>query len=318
MRKKIIARSLFFTPLCALLISYSTYFVFAYPKSHIALLSHIDSGIALGESFFQPENTVSAEDIEARILARLSQNKKELASEDAMTRQSAMRVLDMTVRVNSGASRGSGILLYEEEIDDVVYSYVITNHHVIRDKDNIFIEKFVYLKEQTISSTENYPAKLVADDEALDLAIIQITTPESIGTIAKFQTLELETNMKLYQRVYLSGCPLGEPPLITSGHIGFLSTTFTRVTAFSIFGNSGGGAFDREGNLIGIVKGIAIVELDKNHKIPEPNLTHVISGPVVRSWIFLSDLAFIVSEQPGKSHKAFLVKQKEPLPQEEK
>lgn len=311
MRKKIIARSLFLTPICAFLMSYATYFAISYPKSHIELLRHIDSSIAFGESFLQKDE-ISPDELEAKIIAKLEKQKTS-TEETGMTRQTAMKVLDSTVRINSGSSIGSGILLFEEKIDDIIYTYVITNAHVVPVTENIFIEKFTYLKEQTISSTEKYPAIVVSKDTDIDLAILQIKTPESIGTIATFQTRELETNIKLYQRVYLSGCPLGEPPLITTGHVGLLSPIHIRVTAFSIFGNSGGGAFDRDGKLIGIVKGIAVLELDKTHRLPEPNLTYVISGPLVRSWILLSDLTFILGDQPGRTHKTFLVKQKEAL-----
>lgn len=142
--------------------------------------------------------------------------------------------------VSEGA--GSGVIISED-------GYIATNHHVIDGAGSI--------KVTTTDGTE-YDAKLVATDEKTDLAVLKI---EANGL--KAASFADSSKAVVGQLAVAIGNPLGElGGTVTDGIVSALDREVTidnktmrlmQTSAAVNPGNSGGGLFDGDGNLIGII-----------------------------------------------------------------
>lgn len=142
--------------------------------------------------------------------------------------------------VSSGA--GSGVILTQD-------GYIVTNHHVIEDANTITVRT---------RSGDEYNASLVGSDEQSDLAVLKIDatglTPAVLGD---------STTLEVGDLAIAIGNPLGElGGSVTSGIISALdremtidgqTMTLLQTDAAVNPGNSGGGLFNANGDLIGIV-----------------------------------------------------------------
>lgn len=142
--------------------------------------------------------------------------------------------------VSEGA--GSGVIISKD-------GYVVTNNHVIADAENITV---------TLRNGTSYPAKLIGTDEVTDIAVIKIEaeglTNAVLGDSSKLVVGELAVAI---------GNPLGRlGGTVTDGIISALdreitisdeTMTLIQTNAAVNPGNSGGGLFNAEGELIGIV-----------------------------------------------------------------
>jgi len=148
----------------------------------------------------------------------------------------------------SGA--GSGVILTSD-------GYIVTNYHVIEDATKISV---------VLSDNETtYDATVVGYDENNDIAVLKV---EASGL--KAVTLGSSTDVKTGQSVLVIGNPLGTlGGSVTSGIISAISRniqvegvmmTLIQVDAAVNEGNSGGGLFDTNGNLIGIVNAKYVAE----------------------------------------------------------
>lgn len=140
------------------------------------------------------------------------------------------------------AGAGSGVILTAD-------GYIVTNHHVIEDASTVTI--------RTQDGTE-YNAVLVGTDPKTDLAVIKVEaqglTPVDFADSDSIQVGELAVAI---------GNPLGElGGTVTSGIISATGREITidgeamnllQTSAAVNPGNSGGGLFDGNGNLVGVV-----------------------------------------------------------------
>ena len=137
---------------------------------------------------------------------------------------------------------GSGVILTSD-------GYIVTNNHVVEGSENLR----VYLQDGTES-----PATLVGTDSYSDLAVVKI---EASGLPAA--TLGTSGSVTVGDPVYAIGNPLG---VLTSSvsqgiisgldrsiTVGSHSMTLMQTDAAVNPGNSGGGLFNANGELIGIV-----------------------------------------------------------------
>ncbi|MDL2236176.1 trypsin-like peptidase domain-containing protein [Christensenellaceae bacterium OttesenSCG-928-L17] len=137
---------------------------------------------------------------------------------------------------------GSGVIVTSD-------GYIVTNNHVVSGADTIT----VYLYDDT-----EYVATLVATDEKSDLAVIKI---EATGLHAA--TMGDSDALQVGADVVAIGNPLGElRGSATSGIISALSRTIVvedqqmtllQTDAAVNPGNSGGGLFNSNGELVGII-----------------------------------------------------------------
>ena len=142
--------------------------------------------------------------------------------------------------VQSGA--GSGVIMTSD-------GYIITNQHVVEGASTITV---------TLSDDTEYPATLVGSDSVNDIAVIKIEaeglTPAVMGN---------SDNLVVGQSVIAVGNPMGVlGGTVTNGIISALNRdvtvnnqkmTLIQTNAAISPGNSGGGLFDANGQLIGIV-----------------------------------------------------------------
>jgi len=153
-------------------------------------------------------------------------------------------------RVKNGewAGNGSGIIISKS-------GYIITNHHVIDDADDIEVE-FILDDE-----AQKFNAEIVQSDKVNDLAIIKIVDVNFDGVKElpyNFKTRSSDVGTKVYAFGYpMALSIMGKEIKVTDGIISSKTGFDGDITTYQISapiqgGNSGGPLFDDKGNFIGI------------------------------------------------------------------
>lgn len=181
-------------------------------------------------------------------------------------------------------SLGSGVII------DGKRGYVLTNAHVIANAGTV---KVIFKDER------EYQAKIVGADPDSDLAVLRITTKESIPAIEMGNSDDL----MIGETVIAIGNPFGFSNTVTTGVISALNRSFrTEDRVFHDFiqidasinpGNSGGPLLNINGELVGIntaiyarAQGIGFaIPISKARKIIADLIQH---GEVIQSWIGLT------------------------------
>lgn len=142
--------------------------------------------------------------------------------------------------VSEGA--GSGVIVTAD-------GYIVTNNHVIDSASKITV---------TLTNGKESTATLIGKDSKTDLAVIKINE-----TSLKAATFGSSSSLKVGEPVVAIGNPLGElGGTVTSGIISALDRqieidnekmTLLQTDAAVNPGNSGGGLFDSDGLLVGVV-----------------------------------------------------------------
>ena len=197
-----------------------------------------------------------------------------------------------TVRVRTKKAGGSGTVVYSEKYNDEVYTYVITNHHVVSDSvkvekkwdsvlkrkvdkeilDTVFVEFFRYNNYSHTVGSFAVEADIVAYSEVdggQDWALLRVRDKENTAdwVANMFQLKELE-NIHIFDEVYAVGASLGHPPVASDGHISYMDDEIDHYkywmsSAPTIFGNSGGAVYrwnddNKQYEYIGIPSRISI------------------------------------------------------------
>jgi len=136
---------------------------------------------------------------------------------------------------------GSGVIV------DAVRGYVITNHHVIRNAEQVVV---------TLKDRRQLPAKLVGTDPGTDIALLQIDAKGLTAIrIGDSDTLQVG------DYVIAIGNPFGIGQTVTSGIVSALGRSGLSPEGFEDFiqtdasinpGNSGGALINLRGELVGI------------------------------------------------------------------
>ena len=143
---------------------------------------------------------------------------------------------------------GSGIIISKS-------GYIITNHHVIEDADDIEVE-FILNDE-----VQKFNAEIVQVDKTNDLAILKIFDMNFDGVEDlpyNFKTRSSDVGTKVYAFGYpMALTVMGKEIKVTDGMISSKTGFDGNITTYQITapiqgGNSGGPLFDEKGNLIGI------------------------------------------------------------------
>ena len=137
-------------------------------------------------------------------------------------------------------AQGSGFFISAD-------GYLVTNFHVIRDADDITI---------VTKDGDRFPANVIGTDEATDLALLRV---EDEDETFPFVTLDEDPDVRVGDWVVAVGNPFGLGGTATAGivsaigrPIGAVYTDFLQLDAPINRGNSGGPAFDLEGNVVGV------------------------------------------------------------------
>ena len=152
------------------------------------------------------------------------------------------------VKNGEWAGNGSGIIISKS-------GYIITNHHVIDDADDIEVE-FILDDE-----VQKFNAEIVQSDKVNDLAIIKIVDVNFDGVKElpyNFKTRSSDVGTKVYAFGYpMALTIMGKEIKVTDGIISSKTGFDGDITTYQISapiqgGNSGGPLFDDKGNFIGI------------------------------------------------------------------
>ena len=138
---------------------------------------------------------------------------------------------------------GSGFFISED-------GYIVTNHHVIDDAQDIDVETY---------NGKKYKAMLVGSDESADLAVLKIKPNKG----EKFLAVPFDKNdsVAVGDTVIVIGGPLGYKWSVSSGIVSGKSRDgyrpggvgeFIQIDAAVTHGNSGGPAFNLNGEVVGI------------------------------------------------------------------
>lgn len=168
-------------------------------------------------------------------------------------------------------SYGSGIIYsLDRERGD---AYIITNYHVVYNKDEVAaggfsdgISLYLYGMEQQQYAI---PATVVGGSMNYDIAVLKVEGSEVLkNSMATAVTLGDSEDIRVNDGVVVIGNPEGYGISLTDGSVSVESEALTmtgadgrtsiklrviRVSAAINDGNSGGGLFDLEGRLIGVV-----------------------------------------------------------------
>jgi len=214
-----------------------------------------------------------------------------------LEQETALAVIGTTVRINREGAQGSGVILWtaiSEEDRRVRNTYVLTNHHVVDDAEEVDVTTFVYLRDRNTVGHATYSSSVVFTSEEADLALIEIQTPSNI----EFKTATLISEddwvvIAIYEEIYLSGCGTGASPYITRGNLSAINRLETQMefTAHIIWGSSGGGLFNSDGELVGVCNAM---RLSHGHPVTHQGLGIPIT--TIRSVLEESDYAFVLEE----------------------
>ena len=138
-------------------------------------------------------------------------------------------------------SVGSGVIV------DARKGYVLTNHHVVANADEISV---------TLQDRRRVQAELVGSDEGTDIALLKIDADKLVGI--EFGD---STSLQVGDFVIAIGNPFGLGQTVTSGIVSALGRSGINVEEYEDFiqtdasinpGNSGGALIDLDGRLVGI------------------------------------------------------------------
>lgn len=180
-----------------------------------------------------------------------------------------------------GRSEGSGFVISAD-------GYVVTNNHVVKDAETVTV---------TFDGGKEYSAEVVGTDPKTDLALIRIKDADKPFTFVKFATAE----PRVGDWVVAVGNPFGLGGSVTTGIISARGRDigsgpyddFLQIDAPINRGNSGGPAFNLNGEVVGINTAIYSPSggsVGIGFAIPASAATQVIedlksSGKVTRGWL---------------------------------
>lgn len=138
-------------------------------------------------------------------------------------------------------SLGSGVIV------DAKQGYILTNHHVVKDADDISV---------ALHDGRTYRAELIGSDDGTDVAVIKIDADNLTAL-----TLADSRQLKVGDFVVAVGNPFGLGQTVTSGIVSALGRTSLSGLGYQNFiqtdasinpGNSGGALINLNGALVGI------------------------------------------------------------------
>ena len=167
---------------------------------------------------------------------------------------------------------GTGVVIKVTDTE----TYVLTNNHVSgKGQDNVvlFIE----------NGDSKVKAEIVKQHAYVDAAVIKVP----VKLIGKTGIKKI-ASVAISEPVYVVGNPLGVKNVYSEGVVAGFEGVSMLLQMPCIYGNSGSGVFDKNGNLVGLV-----FALEMYHGwmgIPEARITHTLIVDSISVKMFLSDL----------------------------
>ena len=208
--------------------------------------------------------------------------------------------MNPTVRINARHEVGSGTLVWSQRAGKQVRTYVLSAWHIVQDdvEDGRTLEVDFY-EDGELLRTE--PGKVVEAEIDLDLVLIEVVGEHVYELPARLATPDEMTALRVFTPVYAIGCPLGYPPLPTSGEVTSLDKEldglhFWMINAPTIFGNSGGGIYNATNNsLIGVLSRISAYKNMIDVAVPHMGLVMPLSR--VYAWLDTTRYSFVYRDR---------------------
>ncbi len=152
---------------------------------------------------------------------------------------------------------GTGVIVRSEKVKNKYLNVVITCAHCTLS-NNCEINVFKYKNWSELDSVKDYKAVILTNNIQKELAILFFVSDKQMPTV------ELGMDEKCYigNKVHLLGCGIGENPRLSEGKITEINHKIThslicfRHSAYTVIGDSGGGLFNNENKVIGLVHSI--------------------------------------------------------------
>lgn len=205
------------------------------------------------------------------------------------------------VRERVVRSLGSGVLIAAD-------GTAVTSHHVIAGSDDIVA---------VLSDGREFQAKVVAQDEASDLAVLKL---QNENEVLPFVEMRDSDEVQVGDLVLALGNPFGVGQTVTSGIVSALARSAGGISDYSFFiqtdaainpGNSGGALVDMSGRMIGINTAIYSKSggsVGIGFAIPSDMVKavlrqHAHGGQAVRAWLGASyqDVTHEIAQSMGLS-----------------
>ena len=143
--------------------------------------------------------------------------------------------------------------------------YIVTARHAVENKSAAgqIVQKLIHI---ITTDLHELTAQLVGDSAYLDLVVYRVNEKDrlALSGVVPFATGDVGAGTE----VFTVGYPLGWGPAMAFGHIGnaytFLQTADTRLLQADLSacsGNSGGGLFNSQGEIVGVLH--AIIQTEK-------------------------------------------------------
>ena len=163
------------------------------------------------------------------------------------TSEAAELYAPSVVLVKTASGLGSGFFINKE-------GYLITNFHVIAGEKKISVTQFLQ-ENKILRRIVHKEVEIIAVAPFHDLAFLKLTDFDTAITPIIFAP---EENLKVGERVFAIGNPLGLERTVTEGvlsqtHRNFGGVLYLQVDAPVNPGNSGGPLFNARGQVIGII-----------------------------------------------------------------
>ena len=200
-------------------------------------------------------------------------------------------MINPTVQISHFNEVGSGTIIHSQN----GHSYVLSAAHIINQEhieDEINLSKYDKHGRQSSS----YLARIVAIDNERDLLLLEVETDDQLPT-ARFASEQRINDVRVFDRVYAIGCPLGYGPMPTLGEIStknkrLKNQTHWMLNAPTIFGNSGGGIYLADTQeFIGVLSRVSAYNNFVNIAVPHMGI--LVKPQDIKSWLDEENLQFV-------------------------
>lgn len=218
-------------------------------------------------------------------------------------------LMSPTVRVNARHEVGSGTILWSKSTGKRARTFVLTAWHIVQD--NMTSEGSIPLEVDFYEAGElqrTETGKIVARQESLDLALLEIKGYHVYPHKARIPALSQLPKILIFSKVYAIGCPLGYSPLPTSGELTskdkeLEGNHYWMINAPTIFGNSGGGIYVADSRtLIGVLSRISAYKNMIDVAVPHMGL--VTPMDKVYGWLDRTPYPFVYKDRLRELSKA--------------
>lgn len=220
----------------------------------------------------------------------------------------------VTVFSKEAGSCGSGVIVRSEKKEKRYLNAVVTCAHcVMAEEGKYHISTFTYENSSEIVNIVQHEAKVFAKSPKRDIAVIFFISDREMPTA----DLGLDEKFFIGNKINSVGCGSGDTPRLGEGLITgvklkptFFSPNCIRFSAYTVNGDSGGGLFNSEHKLIGLVNGIRS-ELITNEKFHQ--IAYAVEISSVKSWNEeeKDKLKFLIRKEnlPDEPFKAIVAEQ---------